>query len=140
MEPITTTWRASLWVRWIGWTVVFGLVAAASMIANSVVRSAFPSVAVAELVVPCWVAAFLIGLRIRSWWWLAGPAVVVMVMFVVVGLTSRELAAAFRDTQSLVESSGMSVFIAALLLLSYALFTFVVGALLFAIPALLGVW
>jgi hypothetical protein len=140
MGPKMTTWRASLWARWLGWTVVFGLVAAASVVANSAVRSAFPSVAGAELVVPCSVAAFLIGLRIRSWWWLAGPAVVVMVLFVAAGLTSRELAAAFRDAQSVVESSGMSVFIYALLLLMYALVTFVGGALLFAIPALLGVW
>jgi bacteriorhodopsin len=92
MGPKMTTWRASLWARWLGWTVVFGLVAAASVVANSAVRSAFPSVAGAELVVPCSVAAFLIGLRIRSWWWLAGPAVVVMVLFVAMGLTSRELA------------------------------------------------
>jgi hypothetical protein len=133
MEPMTTTWRASLWARWLGWTLVFGLVVATSWVANFVVRSALPSVAVAVFVLPSYVAAFLIGMRFRSWWWLAGPAVVVMVLFVAVGLTTGGLAAFLADSQLLGASSRMSVFI-------YALLSLVGGGLLFAIPALLGVW
>ena len=72
MEPMTTTWRASLWARWLGWTLVIGLVVAASWVTNFAVRSALPSVAVAVFILPCYVAAFLIGLRFRSRSWLAG--------------------------------------------------------------------
>jgi hypothetical protein len=130
---MTMTWRASLWARWLGWTLVFGLVVVASLLGNALVRSALPSVAVAVFVLPSYVAAFLIGMRFRSWWWLAGPALAVMVLFMAMSLMTGELATTMRDAQLLGGSSEMSVFI-------YALVSLVGGGLLFAIPALLGVW
>ena len=134
MEHLTTTWRASLWARWLGWTLVFGLVFAASWVVASVVSLALPSLAAGVFVVPAtFVAAFLIGMRFRSWWWLAGPAVVVMVLFVAAGLTTGELATLLRDAQLFGVSTGMSLFLVALVCL-------VGGGLLYAIPALLGVW
>ena len=128
-----TSWQSSEWARWLGWTVVFGLVVIASWAVGPMVRSALPAVAVAVLAAPCYVAAFLIGMRFRSWWWVAGPAVAVMVLIVAVGPTTGGLAVALEDAQRLGMSGGMSVLI-------YALLFLVAGGLLFAIPSLLGVW
>ena len=76
--------RSRTWVRWLGWTVVFALVAWASGVAS--VRSAggIPRALHLIFLVPPLAAAFLIGTRFPSWWWVAGP-LVVMFVFSLVG-------------------------------------------------------
>ena len=75
--------RSRTWVRWLGWTVVFALVAWASGVAS--VRSAggIPRALHLIFLVPPLAAAFLIGTRFPSWW-VAGP-LVVMFVFSLVG-------------------------------------------------------
>jgi len=63
-----TTWRASLWARWLGYTLVFGPV----FVASSVASRTLLSVPVAVFILPTYVAAFLTGMRSGSWSWLAG--------------------------------------------------------------------
>ena len=124
-----TTWRASLWARWLGWTLVFGLV----FVASSVVSRTLLSVPVAVFILPTYVAAFLIGMRFRSWSWLAGPAAVVMVLFMAAGLTTGQLAVTVSDAQAFGASPGVSLFLLALVCL-------VGGGFVYAVPALVGVW
>ena len=65
-----TSWRPSLRVQWLGWTVVFGLVLAGSVWLSP--RLPFPaSVFVWNGLPP--IAAFLIGARFKSEWWGWGP-------------------------------------------------------------------
>jgi len=75
MERLTT-WRASFWVRWLGWTVLYGL-------------SFFGAAAVADPSQP-WpylvglALALLIGVRFHSWWWVFGPAIALGLPFSVI--------------------------------------------------------
>lgn len=60
-------WRTSLWVRWLGWTALFGV---AVFVVGSLLGFDVSS-PVAFLAPPA--LAFGIGARFRSWWWGAGP-------------------------------------------------------------------
>ena len=86
MQPLTTTWRASLWARWLGWTLVFPLVSVASVLALAEVGGVLGDALVPALAAPSLVAAFLIGLRFRSWSWLAGPAAAIVALYVPLGV------------------------------------------------------
>ena len=59
MDRSTKTWQSPTWVHHLGWTLVFSLV----------------FLATAGLILPAMIAAFLIGARLRTWWWAAGPRV-----------------------------------------------------------------
>ena len=92
MDPAMSTWRSSLWTRWLAWTIVFGVVAAGSWLASMVVRMTVPFSFPALLpYVPSLIAAFVIGQRFRSWWWLAGPLAVLAVPSAGVALWSARL-------------------------------------------------
>jgi hypothetical protein len=52
-------WRSRSWVHCIGWTLVFSAV----------------FVVTAGLILPPLIAAFLIGARLGTWWWVAGPLI-----------------------------------------------------------------
>jgi hypothetical protein len=73
----TTTWWSALWARWLGWTVVFGLVFIGSGWLSILLP--FPVRAIVFFVLLL-VAAFLIGLRFRSLWWTAGPAAALLTL------------------------------------------------------------
>jgi hypothetical protein len=74
MERATSTWRLSLWARWLGWTLVFVLVTAAGWLVYQAARMAISFSLPAGLpFLTSVIAAFWIGQRFRSWWWLAGP-------------------------------------------------------------------
>jgi hypothetical protein len=111
--------------------LVFGLVAAASWFARDVVGSALPSVAVAVFMVPTFVAAFVIGLRFRSWSWLAGPTVVFTLQMVGLALTADPA-----------PETGVSPVISSReeLVRLFAFAGLLFGFFVFGIPALLGVW
>ena len=96
MERVTT-WRSSLWVRWLSWTVLCALVVGACTLAYEVSigckswPKGLPVVADAcglahqalgPGILPAWplvylvpplVAAFFIGVRFPFWRWAAGP-------------------------------------------------------------------
>jgi hypothetical protein len=76
MERMPPTWRSTLWARWLGWTVVFGLVVGGSLLAYSVLQPPLSSKLAFLLLAPSVLAAGLIGVRFRSWWWVAGPPAV----------------------------------------------------------------
>ena len=76
--------RSRTWVRWLGWTVVFALVAWASGLASVRLAGGIPRALHLIFLVPPLAAAFLIGTRFPSWWWVAGP-LVVMFVFSLVG-------------------------------------------------------
>ena len=75
--------RSRTWVRWLGWTVVFALVAWASGLASVRLAGGIPRALHLIFLVPPLAAAFLIGTRFPSWW-VAGP-LVVMFVFSLVG-------------------------------------------------------
>lgn len=61
-------------VRWIGWTVLFGLALVGSILLYMALPWADPTLAwvlLAGLVA----LAFAIGVRLRTWWWVLGPVV-----------------------------------------------------------------
>ena len=64
MERLTT-WRASFWVRWLGWTVLYAAVSYGVIIRGD--QIGLLHLAVLALV------AFSIGVRLRSGWWALGP-------------------------------------------------------------------
>jgi hypothetical protein len=74
MDQANSTWRSSLWARWLGWTLVFLLVTAAGWLVDQAARMAFSFSLPASLpFLASVIAAFWIGQRFRSWWWVAGP-------------------------------------------------------------------
>jgi hypothetical protein len=70
-------WRRATWARWLGWTVVFGLVVGGSALAYSLVSGLYgaepPALLTALFAVPSLVAPVLIGVRFPSLWWGLGP-------------------------------------------------------------------
>jgi hypothetical protein len=67
--------QSAPWVQWIGWTLLFALaVWGISIVSVLLAERRQPNDLVPwiEFVGPLLVA-FLIGLRIRSWWWVLGP-------------------------------------------------------------------
>ena len=82
------SWRSALWARWLGWTVVFGLLFAGVMLpfAYHVPDSAIlPVLAIfAASFGLCPIAAFWIGVRVPSQWWPAGPPAAIMAMVVAI--------------------------------------------------------
>ena len=69
------TWRPTTWARWLGWTLVFSLVAALSWVAWREFGPAYVNAAVLIFLVPTIVAAFVISMGFRVSSWAAGPAV-----------------------------------------------------------------
>jgi hypothetical protein len=76
MNQASTSWRSMIWARWLGWTLVFGLVLVGSTVLSAVIPLEGASIlfTVAPLL-----AAFLIGVRYPNWWWAAGPLVALLV-------------------------------------------------------------
>ena len=72
-----TSWRSSLLARWLGWTVMYGLVVVGG--AWLLPRLPPPAGGMVFLGLPV-IAAFLIGVRFRSEWWAAGPPVVLVTL------------------------------------------------------------
>jgi hypothetical protein len=70
--------RSRTWAQWLGWTVVFAVVAWASGLAYVRLPVVPPALGLIFLVPPL-AAAFLIGTRFPSWWWVAGPPLVLLV-------------------------------------------------------------
>jgi hypothetical protein len=64
MERLTT-WRSSLWVRWLGWTVLYAVVSYGVVTRGDQVG--LLHLAALALV------AFSIGVRLRSGWWALSP-------------------------------------------------------------------
>jgi hypothetical protein len=103
------------------------LVVAVSWIVVSVVRWPPPPADVPVFFVLPFVAAFLIGLRFRSWSWMAAPPVVFTILFMAIALTT----APDRGDDDLGLSGGLRVVI-------YGLLGLAAGGILFSIPAILG--
>jgi hypothetical protein len=77
MERWTMTWRSQTWVRWLGWMALYGLL--------------YGGACFVALFLGLWewiphlvglAPTFLIGLRFRSWSWVLGPPVVIILGFV----------------------------------------------------------
>jgi hypothetical protein len=132
-----TTWQSSLWARWLGWTLVFGLVAGACGLAYRALRPEIAPAWSLALLVPLLVAAFLIGVRFPFWRWAAGPPVAMFLVgtplllipyAVVVPLVPGSM---FQDM-----SYALTITIAGFLLFFLATITLV----LCALAATAGVW
>ena len=130
MNRAASTWRSSLWARWLGWTLVFALVVAASLFASIVVGSRLPPNLRAVFVVPSIIAAFLLGVRFRSLSWLTGPVVVVTVLYAFWGLTTQP------GPETMDYHLGINGRLRAAI---YSVVGLVAGS-CYAIPVLLGVW
>ena len=113
---------------------MFSLVAAASWFARDVVGPHRPNLRGAGFFVPTFVAAFLIGLRFRSWSWLAEPTVVFSVLLAGLALTTDPAVVIYLTEGSPLISSRAE------LVRLFAFVGLVAGFVVFAIPVLLGVW
>jgi len=80
MERVTT-WRSSLRARWLGWTVVFGLVLVGSP--WLVVTLQLEDVGIVLMALPL-IPAFLIGVWFQSEWWAWGPPVAFLTLITTV--------------------------------------------------------
>ena len=74
---------SATWVRWIGWTVLYGVAGLGLTFISLFHRSSVTGLAMA-LGPPT--AAFLIGKKFRSWWWILGPMTAVVVVASIVAL------------------------------------------------------
>ncbi len=78
-------WWTSEWTRWIGWTLLYALAvwgasAVQSLLEPGTVRQESRNVASwARFLIPL-ALAFLIGVQLRSWWWVGGPPAVTILM------------------------------------------------------------
>ena len=74
-------WRSSPWARWLGWTLVFGLLFAGVIVAMFY-RVPIPNMT-GDLILVCFaltlLAAFGIGVRFTSWLWAAGPPAAILI-------------------------------------------------------------
>ena len=97
MERIPTTWRASLWARWLGWTMIYTLVAygigvfvVAWLSIRVVPDPGFKDVLEWGGVFAPLLLALLIGVWFGSWWWVLGPPVALLLPSLV-GLMSASI-------------------------------------------------
>jgi hypothetical protein len=79
-----TSWRSSLWARWLGWTAVFtvGLVVCGASLVweNSPLWVLGDGIGfLAILLVPAAVA-LAIGVRFADWWWVFGVLVAIVLL------------------------------------------------------------
>jgi len=87
-----TTWRSSLWVRWLGWTAVFGVVEAVCELAYRWRGPENASPWSLALLVPPLATAFLIGARFPWQWSWAGPLVAVLLVGLLLELMPYDVA------------------------------------------------
>jgi hypothetical protein len=66
--------RSSTWARWLGWTVLFGLALAGAAFVFLAIAQAYPAL-FWGLLAGLAALSFVIGVRLRTWWWVFGPAV-----------------------------------------------------------------
>ena len=78
-ESSTLDERSANWVRWLAWTVLFGMVVAASGLAYRSWAPGIPPAWSLAFLVPPLVAAFVIGACFRSWRWAVVPPVAMIV-------------------------------------------------------------
>ena len=115
------TWRSATWARWLGWTVVLGLILWGGIFLSGTLPPRAPVQLFAVFLAPSLVLAFLIGLRFRSWWWVAAPLAAIWV--------PAEVFALARDpTQSVGEGVGLLVF------------GLLVASIVYCLLAFVGVW
>jgi hypothetical protein len=80
MERVSI-WRSSPWARWLGWTLMFGLLFAGVIVAM-VFTVPIPNMT-GDLILVVFaltlVAAFAIGVRFPSWSWAAGPPAAILI-------------------------------------------------------------
>jgi hypothetical protein len=129
---LVTTWRSSERARWLGWTVVFGLV-----LVGSGWLAQLPGMGIVSFALPL-IAAFLIGWRYRSFWWAAGPAAALLTLLTAGILWSlfgpqvpKETAFGMRTPrEQLGDPFALLIFVLG----------FPLGSALFGVSAAAGVW
>src|ERR687897_2171982 len=92
-------WRSLPWARWLGWTLVFGLLFAGVIVAMFY-RVPIPNMT-GDLILVFFaltlLAAFAIGVRFPSWLWAAGPPSAILITVLAI-LVFPETDAARRTT------------------------------------------
>src|SRR5918995_3794340 len=92
-------WPSLPWTRWLGWTLVFGLLFA-SVIVAMFFTVPIPNMT-GDLILVCFaltlLAAFAIGVRFPSWLWAAGPPSAILITVLAI-LVFPETDAARRTT------------------------------------------
>lgn len=78
-------WWAAPWAQWLGWTLLFALVVWGVQVAQAFLGERQESGGLSDLLqivvllVPL-LAAFLIGARLRTWWWALGPPLAIVLL------------------------------------------------------------
>lgn len=84
MERWGAGWRTRTWARWLGWTLLYTLVTYGIGILGSWMFMALElgptrmDIQGWILLAPPFLLALLIGIWFRSWWWLLGPPVALL--------------------------------------------------------------
>jgi hypothetical protein len=138
MERVTTWW-SSLWARWLGWTVAVALVAGACGLAYRALRPGIAPALSLALLVPPLVAAFLIGVRFPSRWWLAGPPVAVLLAGTPLLLILHDVVVPFTQS-SMFQDMDMTYATAMFIALLFLLLLMTITLVLFGLVAAAGVW
>jgi hypothetical protein len=129
-------WRSSLWARWLGWTLVFGLLFAGVIVAIFFTVP-IPNMT-GDLILVFFaltlLAAFAIGVRFPSWWWVAGPPAAILITVLAI-LVFPDTDAAQRTAMG--ESTQKEQFV--LMLVGGGAFSFILLACVYALLAAAGV-
>lgn len=125
-------WWSSPWAQGIGWIALYAAISWGSSILFALLEKRFPAgrlndaAQIARLLIPL-AAAFLIGMRVHVWWWVAGPPLAIVLLH----LTYPVIVYA-RTSPANRQQMGTGLVLAAA--------TLSLSALLTAIAAAAGVW
>jgi len=122
-------WRSVAWARCLGWTIVLGGTCLASMfVVEQVGGDLFPWGWIAPLLVDG-----LIGTRVHEWWWVWGPMGVLLSLCVGAGAWMSIGVMRYEGPSYSSPKVAMGFFLGGVLV------AFVVGCLVHAVPATVGV-
>jgi hypothetical protein len=100
------------WTQWLGWTVVYALLYWGTEVVLALLEERVPAVAQwGRFLIPLLIA-FLIAARLRSWWWVLGPPLAIILV-----MLTYPVASFLTSSQANREQSGSGLILAVFLVL-----------------------
>jgi hypothetical protein len=100
------------WTQWFGWTLLFAAIYWGVELSAALLEERLPGVAPwLRFLIPL-LAAFLVGARLRSWWWVLGPPIAIIVIMLTYPVYSY-----LTSPQTSREQSGSGLILAIFLIL-----------------------
>lgn len=78
-------WWEAAWTQWLGWTLLFAVISwgvqmVQAFLGERLERGGLSDlIQIAAILVPL-LAAFLIGVRLQTWWWTLGPPLAIVLL------------------------------------------------------------